>query len=72
MLTWALLLWRFMTYYAYLLQGLFVLVYDNVIGNKKYKWLKKKWELEAESINFTEEKIHEYNQNKNKSQRTIF
>lgn len=56
MLTWALLLWRFMTYYIYILQGLVVLVHYNVIGNKKYKWLKKKWELEAESTsNFTEE-----------------
>ena len=72
MLTWALLLWRFMTYYIYILQGLVVLVYDNVIGNKKYKWLKKKWELEAESINFTEEKLHEFNQDKIKPKNTIF
>ena len=72
MLTWALLMWRFMTYYSYLVQGLFVLVYDNLIGNKKYKWLKKKWELEAESMTFAEEKIHEFNQDKGKEKRTIF
>lgn len=71
-LTWALLIWRIMTYFSYLIQGLLVMAYDNVVGNKKYKWLKKKWELEAESINFTEEKLHEYSQQKDKDKHTIF
>lgn len=60
MLTWALLIWRFMTYYIYLLQGIIIMAYDNVWGNKKYLWLKKKWELETESISFTQTKLHEY------------
>ena len=32
-----LITWRIVTYYGYLLQGLLVLVYDFVIGNKKYE-----------------------------------
>lgn len=38
---WPTLIWRIMTYYIYLLQGLVVLVYDFVIGNKKAEKLKK-------------------------------
>ena len=34
---WALLLWRIFTYYGYLIQGLAVMLYDFVIGNKKYE-----------------------------------
>ena len=32
---WAILFWRFFTYYAYLLQGALVLLYDFLIGNRK-------------------------------------
>ena len=32
---WAILFWRFFTYYAYLLQGVLVLLYDFLIGNRK-------------------------------------
>lgn len=39
-LFWPVLIWRISTYYIYLLQGLFVLVYDFVIGNKKAEKLK--------------------------------
>ena len=58
---WGLLLWRFMNYYIYLIQGLLVLVYDYVIGNKKYEWQKKKWELEAESTKFKQVQLKKYN-----------
>ena len=47
MLTWALIFWRVLTYYIILIQGIVVMAYDNAIGNRKYLWLKKKWELEA-------------------------
>lgn len=66
MLTWALLLWRFMNYYIYLIQGLFVLTYDKVMGERKYRWQKKKWELEAESLSFTQDKLQEFSANKNR------
>lgn len=36
-LFWPLLIWRMATYYIYLIQGLLVLVYDFLIGNKKYE-----------------------------------
>lgn len=38
---WPLLIWRIATYYIYLIQGLFVLVYDFLIGNRKAEKLKQ-------------------------------
>lgn len=70
-LTWALILWKIMTYYIYLIQGIIVIAYDNFRGNKKYKWLTKKWELEKESMNFKQDKLHEFSQNKNNSKKVI-
>lgn len=32
---WAMLIWRVMTYYGYLLQGILVILYDYLFGNKK-------------------------------------
>lgn len=58
---WGLLLWRFMNYYIYLIQGLGVLIYDKAVGNKKYEWQKRKWELEAESLKFKQEQLKKYN-----------
>ena len=58
---WGLLLWRFMNYYIFLIQGLFVIIYDYVRGNKKYAWQKRKWELEAESNKFKQEQLKKYN-----------
>lgn len=72
LLTWALIIWRFFTYYIFLVQGLLVMTYDNVLGNRKYLWLKKKWELEAESMTFEQDKIHEYNTEKKKKTGQIF
>lgn len=40
---WALLLWRIFTYYGYLIQGLFIMLYDFLIGNKKYEKQKNKF-----------------------------
>ena len=61
---WGLLLWRFMNYYIYLVQGLGVMIYDAMIGNKKYEWQKRKWELEAESNKFKDDQIKRYNKTK--------
>ncbi|MDD4816071.1 MAG: lysylphosphatidylglycerol synthase transmembrane domain-containing protein [Clostridia bacterium] len=71
MLVWALIFWKFMTYYIYLLQGILILAYDNFWGNQKYNWLKKKWELEAESMNFTQIKLHEFSQSKKKNPKKL-
>lgn len=58
---WGLLLWRFMTYYSYLLQGIGVTIYDYVWGDKKFEWQKKKWELETESAKFKQNQVKKYN-----------
>lgn len=63
---WGLLLWRFMNYYIYLIQGIFVIIYDKIWGTKKYAWQKRKWELEAESNKFKQEQLKKYNK-KNKA-----
>ncbi len=65
-LFWALILWRFMSYYIYIIQGIVIIMYDYFIGNKKYSWLKRKWELEAESAEFREQKLRNYQRSKNK------
>lgn len=59
-LFWAMLIWRFFTYYIYIIQGLFVMVYDTTRGNKKFEWTKKKWSLEAESRQFEEKELKEF------------
>jgi uncharacterized protein (TIRG00374 family) len=38
---WAILIWRFIVYYAFIIQGLFVMIYDMIIGDKKAARLKK-------------------------------
>ena len=58
---WGLLLWRFMNYYIYLIQGIFVIIYDKIWGNKKFEWQKKKWALEAESNKFKQDQLKKYN-----------
>lgn len=42
---WALLLWRTFTFYGYLIQGLVVMFYDFVVGNKKYERQKARFEV---------------------------
>ena len=64
---WGLLIWRFMTYYSFVVQGICIIIYDYFVGNRKFKWLQKKWELEAESLVFKEEQIKSYKKQKQKS-----
>lgn len=45
---WAVLLWRILTYYFYLLQGILVMLYDYCIGNKKIQPLLDKFKAEDE------------------------
>ncbi len=63
---WGLLFWRFMTYYIFILQGISIIIYDYFVGNRKFKWLQKKWELETESALFKEEQIKKYNKQRKK------
>lgn len=69
-LFWALLLWRFMTYYIHLLIGISVLTYDFAFGNRKYRWLKRKEELSEESRIFKQEQINRFRAERNKRRRS--
>lgn len=57
---WAMLLWRILTYYSYILQGLIITIYDYARGNKKQEWLDKKWKLEEESRQFEEAQMKDF------------
>lgn len=63
---WALLIWRFCTYYWYLIQGLLIISYDTVYGNRKYRWIKKKYSLQAESQEFRRVQIDNFRQERTK------
>ncbi|MEG1751846.1 MAG: lysylphosphatidylglycerol synthase transmembrane domain-containing protein [Clostridia bacterium] len=63
---WAMLIWRFLSFYLFIVEGIVFITYDYFIGNKKWKWTNKKWALEKESAQFKEEQIKNYKKNKNK------
>lgn len=56
-LFWAMLLWRFFTYYIYLILGLGMIIYDVSYGNRKYRWLKVERQLQEESKTFKDQQI---------------
>lgn len=57
-LFWAMLFWRIMNYFMYLLQGLVVLVYDFMIGNKRNRaYLQKQIKLEKELLKTKKQNI---------------
>ncbi len=57
---WAMLIYRFFTYYIYLILGLGVSTYDFLYGKKKYQWIKKQRALQAESMEFRQEQIQNF------------
>ena len=59
-LVWVLLLWRFCSYYFYLVQGIFLLTYDMAYGNKKYRWQVVKNNLVEESAVFKQQQINKF------------
>ena len=59
-LFWAVLLWRFMTYYLYIFIGITIQAYDVFYGNRKYKWIKKQKELQLETDNFRQIQIQKF------------
>ncbi len=63
---WALLLWRLLTYYIFLILGGAVSIYDFSFGNRKYKWQKRKEQLEEESRIFKQEQINRFRNERNK------
>ncbi len=63
---WALLLWRFFSYYYNLIQGIFCISYDVAYGNKKYRWQTKKEMLMEESKVFKQAQIDKFRQERTK------
>ena len=63
---WALLLWRFATYYYHLLQGILIITYDTVYGNRKYQWTKKRAALQEESQIFKAKQIDMFRAERNR------
>lgn len=61
-LFWALLLWRFFTYYIYLLFGIGLVTYDMAYGNRKYRWIKATNRLKEESKIFKQQQISSFRQ----------
>lgn len=59
-LVWVLLVWRFCSYYFYLIQGVCILSYDIAYGNRKYKWVVKRDNLAEESAVFKQEQINKF------------
>lgn len=66
---WGLLLWRFCSYYFYLLQGIGVIAYDTLYGNRKYRWVKKKFALQEESQEFRKLQIENFRQERARRRR---
>ena len=57
---WAMLFWRILTYYSYIIRGTIIIIYDYARGNKKQEWLEKKWKLEEESKQFEEAQLRDF------------
>lgn len=68
-LFWALIIYRLFSYYFYLIQGIGVIIYDYLIGNKKYNWLKKTWMLQGESEAFKQAQYEKYLKSKKSKRR---
>ena len=51
---WALLIWRSLDYFIYLVQGIIVVFYDFIIGNKLNKKMLSKYKVEGADIDITE------------------
>ena len=59
-LVWVLFIWRFFSYYIYLLQGVCILCYDMAYGNKKYRWQVRRDNLVEESMVFKQNQINKF------------
>lgn len=71
---WAMLIWRILTHYSNMIRGTIIIIYDYAIGNKKFKWTQKKWQLEEESKKFEDAQLKDFEmtlvkQNKRKNKK---
>ncbi len=69
-LVWVLLLWRFCSYYFYLVLGVCILSYDMAYGNRKYRWQVRKNYLAEESAVFKQEQINRFRSARAKRKRS--
>jgi hypothetical protein len=69
-LVWVLILWRFCSYYFYLVQGVCILSYDMAVGNRKYKWQVVRDNLAEESEVFKQEQINKFRSERAKRRKT--
>ncbi len=67
---WALLIWRFCTYYYSLIQGICCISYDVAYGNRKYRWQTKKDMLIEESKVFKQAQIDKFRLERSKRRYT--
>ena len=70
-LVWVLLLWRFCSYYFFLIQGVCILSYDIAYGNRKYKWVVKRDNLAEESAVFKQEQINRFRNDRAKRRKNL-
>lgn len=68
-LVWVLLVWRFFSYYVYLIQGMCILSYDMAYGNRKYKWQVKRDTLVEESTIFKQNQIDKFRAERSRRRR---
>ena len=66
MTVWALLIWRFFSYYYFLILGISIISYDVAYGNRKYKWQVKKDNLVEESKVFKQMQIDKFRAERSK------
>lgn len=59
-LFWALIIWRFFSYYLYLMLGFLMVTYDFLYGNRNYRWQKVERALQLESKQFKEAQISQF------------
>ena len=70
LVAWTLISWRACSYYFYLLQGVIILSYDFVYGNKKYKWAVRRENLVEESEVFKQQQINKFRQERAKRRKS--
>ena len=69
-IVWVLLVWRLCSYYFYLVQGIFIITYDVVYGNRKYRWQVVKNNLMEESAVFKQQQINRFRADRARRRKT--
>ena len=70
-LFWAIIFWRLVTYYLHILLGIVIMSYDVSYGNRKYRWRKKIFELQEDSLEFKKIQIQNFRDERSKRRKKI-